>query len=125
VIAHSKLVGKPITIENTQHILKDLLRSNEKIVTIEEIQKKVCDHFNIKISDMTSSRRLRSVARPRQIAMYLAKNLTPKSLAEIGKKFGGKDHTTVMHAIRTIEGLIASSTETKEDTRLLSRILEG
>jgi len=125
VIAHSKLVGKPITIENTQHILKDLLRSNEKIVTIEEIQKKVCDHFNVKISDMTSSRRLRSVARPRQMAMYLAKSLTPKSLAEIGKKFGGKDHTTVMHAIKTIEGLIATSSETKEDTRLLSRILEG
>lgn len=125
VIAHSKLVGKPITIENTQHILKDLLRSNEKVITIEEIQRKICDYCNVKISDMTSARRVRSVARPRQMAMYLSKNLTSKSLAEIGKKFGGKDHTTVMHAIRTIENLTASNNEVKEDIRILSKILEA
>lgn len=125
VIAHSKLIGKPYNIENTQIILKDLLRSNEKIISIEDIQRKVSDHFNIKISDMTSARRSRTVARPRQIAMYLSKNLTYKSLTEIGLKFGGKDHTTVMHAIRTIENLYASNAELREDIRILNKILES
>ena len=125
VVAHSKLVGKPISLDNTQHILRDLLRSNEKVITIEDIQRKVCEHFNVKISDMTSIKRVRTVARPRQIAMYLAKNLTLKSLAEIGKKFGGKDHTTVIHAIKTIEDLVENNPEYREDVRLLTAILEG
>ena len=105
--------------------MRDLLRSNEKVITIEDIQRKVCEHFNVKISDMTSIKRVRTVARPRQIAMYLAKNLTLKSLAEIGKKFGGKDHTTVIHAIKTIEDLVENNPEYREDVRLLTAILEG
>ncbi len=121
VVAQSKLIGKEITIENTHEILRDLLRSVDKVITIEDIQKKVSEHFNLKISDLMSVKRLRSMARPRQIAMHLSKTLTNKSLAEIGKKFGGKDHTTVMHAIKTIDSLIASDNEIAEDVRLLTR----
>lgn len=125
VVAQSKLIGRTITIENTCEILRDLLRSVDKIVTIEDIQKKVCEHFNIKISDLISGKRIRTLARPRQIAMYLSKNLTSKSLAEIGKKFGGKDHTTVMHGIRTIEGLLSDGQEIAEDVKILTRKITG
>lgn len=125
VIAHSTLVGREITLENTQDILRDLLRSNERIITIEDIQRKVAERYNIKISDMSSPRRLRSVARPRQIAMYLAKTLTPKSLADIGKKFGKKDHTTVMHAIKKVEEISVSDLEFREEVDLLTRILQN
>lgn len=125
VIAHSTLVGRDITIENCQYILKDLLRSNEKYVTVEEIQKKVAEQYNIKISDMSSSRRQRAIARPRQIAMYLSKTLTTKSLNEIGKKFGKKDHTTVMHACKQIEKLISEEKELNEEIDLLARILQS
>ncbi len=124
VIAHANLVGREVTLETTQDILRDLLRSNERVVTIEDIQKKVSERYNIKVSDMSSARRLRSVARPRQIAMYLAKALTLRSLSEIGKKFGGKDHTTVMHAVKKIEGLIIADFEFSEDIRLLKKILQ-
>ena len=86
---------------------KDLLRANDRRVTIEEIQKAVVEHYSIRMADMTSARRSRAIARPRQVAMYLAKQLTPRSLPEIGKKFGGRDHTTVMHAVRQIERLTA------------------
>lgn len=125
VIAHSTLVGREVTLESTQDILRDLLRSNERIINVEEIQKKVASRYNIKIADMSSSRRLRSIARPRQIAMYLSKNLTSKSLAEIGAKFGKKDHTTVMHAIKKIEELIASDSDFQEEITLLTRILQS
>jgi len=125
VIAHSTLVNREITLENTQNILRDLLRSNERIITIEDIQKKVAERYNIKTSDMSSPRRLRSIARPRQIAMYLAKTLTPKSLADIGKKFGKKDHTTVMHAIKKIEELCENDLEFREELNLLMRILQN
>ncbi len=125
VIAHSTLVNREITLENTQNILRDLLRSNEKIITIEDIQKKVAERYNIKTSDMSSPRRLRSIARPRQIAMYLSKMLTPKSLADIGKKFGKKDHTTVMHAIKKIEELYEETLEFREEINLLMRILQN
>jgi len=124
VIAHSTLVNREISLENTQDILRDLLRSNERIITIEDIQKKVAERYNVKLSDMSSTRRLRSVARPRQVAMYLAKILTPKSLADIGKKFGKKDHTTVMHAIKRVEELCGSDQEFNEELRLLTRILQ-
>ena len=106
VVAHSSLVGQPITLETTQDVLKDLLRANDKRVTVEDIQKVTAAHFDIKISDMHSARRSRMVARPRQIAMYLAKQLTTKSLPEIGRRFGGKDHTTVMHAVKRVEELM-------------------
>ena len=125
VIAHSTLVNREITLENTQNILRDLLRSNERIITIEDIQKKVAERYNIKTSDMSSPRRLRSIARPRQIAMYLSKMLTPKSLADIGKKFGKKDHTTVMHAIKKIEELCEETLEFREEINLLMRILQN
>ncbi len=125
VVAHSTLIGKNITLDSTQEILRDLLRSNEKLVTIDEIQKKVAERYNIRVSDMSSSRRLRTIARPRQIAMYLAKTLTPRSLVEIGKKFGGKDHTTVMHAVKTVEILSKSDVEFANDVKLLTRMLQS
>jgi chromosomal replication initiator protein len=125
VIAHSSLIGREITLDSTQEILQDLLRSNERIVTIEEIQKKVAEYYNIRVSDMSSSRRLRTVARPRQIAMYLCKQLTPRSLAEIGRKFGGKDHTTVMHAVKKVEELAKGDQEFNDDLRLIARMLQS
>ena len=125
VIAHSTLVGREVTLETTQDILRDLLRSNERIINVEEIQKKLASRYNIKIADMSSSRRLRSIARPRQIAMYLSKVLTSKSLAEIGSKFGKKDHTTVIHAVKKVEELIASDSDFREEITLLTRILQS
>ncbi len=125
IAAHGTLIGRPITLETTQELLHDLLRANDRRVTIEEIQKRVAEHFNIKVSDMHSARRSRGVARPRQVAMYLSKLLTPRSLPEIGRKFGGRDHTTVMHAVRKVEELRASDASFAEDVELLRRMLEG
>ncbi|XVN43233.1 MAG: chromosomal replication initiator protein DnaA [Candidatus Rickettsia vulgarisii] len=125
VIAHSTLVGREITLENTQNILRDLLRSNERIITIEDIQRKVAERYNMKLSDMSSPRRVRSIARPRQLAMYLSKMLTPKSLIDIGKKFGKKDHTTVMYAIKKVEELSDTDVEFREELELLMKILQN
>ena len=125
VIAHSTLVGQDITLEGTQEVLRDLLRANDRRVTIEEIQKRVAEHFNVRVSDMHSDRRSRAVARPRQVAMYLAKQLTPRSLPEIGRKFGGRDHTTVMHAVRKVEELRSVDPNFSEDVELLCRMLES
>ncbi|PCJ57703.1 MAG: chromosomal replication initiator protein DnaA [Rhodospirillaceae bacterium] len=125
VVAHVTLVGREITLETTQEVLRDLLRANERRVTIEEIQKQVAGHFNVRVSDMHSDRRSRVVARPRQVAMYLAKQLTQRSLPEIGRKFGGRDHTTVMHAVRRIEELRGLDPSFSEDIELLRRVLEG
>lgn len=125
VVAHAQLIGREITIEATQEVLHDLLRANDRRVTIEEIQKQVANHFNIRISDMHSARRARSVARPRQVAMYLSKQLTARSLPEIGRKFGGRDHTTVMHAVRKVEELKGMDPGFAEDVELLRRMLEG
>ena len=125
LVAHSQLVGRPITLENTQDVLHDLLRANDRRVTIEEIQKKVAEHFNTRLSDMSSPRRARAVARPRQVAMYLAKQLTSRSLPEIGRKFGGRDHTTVMHAVSRIESLINSDSAIADDLELLKRMLDS
>ncbi len=105
IVAHAELVGRAITLESTQEVLHDLLRANDRRVTIDEIQKKVAEHYNIRLADMHSARRARAVARPRQVAMYLAKQLTARSLPEIGRKFGGRDHTTVMHAVKKVEEL--------------------
>jgi len=125
VVAHSTLVGRDITLETCQEVLHDLLRANDRRVTIEEIQKKVAEHFNIRITDMHSARRSRAVARPRQVAMYLSKQLTARSLPEIGRKFGGRDHTTVMHAVKKIEELRSTDSTFAEDVELLRRMLEG
>src|SRR5207302_576225 len=121
----SNLVGRPITLETTQEVLKDLLRANDRRVYIEDIQKSVAEHFNVRIGDMHSPRRARAVARPRQVAMYLCKQLTTRSLPEIGRKFGGRDHTTVMHAVRKIEELRQSDAALSEDIDLLRRMLES
>ncbi|HEY0837300.1 MAG TPA: chromosomal replication initiator protein DnaA [Azospirillum sp.] len=125
IVAHSELVGRSISLESTQEVLHDLLRANDRRVTIDEIQKRVAEHFNIRVADMHSARRARAVARPRQVAMYLAKQLTARSLPEIGRKFGGRDHTTVMHAVRKVEELRASDPAFAEDVELLRRMLEN
>ena len=125
VLAHAQLVGRPITLESAQELLRDLLRAQDRRVTIEEIQKKVAEHFKIRMADMVSARKQRAIARPRQIAMYLAKRLTSRSLPEIGRKFGGRDHTTVMHGVRRVEELMAGDRAFAEDVELLERMLES
>ncbi len=125
LVAHATLVGTSISIETAQVVLQDLLKSNNKKITIEEIQKKVAEHFNIRLTDMHSPRRSRSVARPRQIAMYLAKSITSRSLPEIGRKFGGRDHTTVMHAVKKIEELKFEDSNFNEDIELLKRLIDS
>jgi len=125
VVAHATLVDREITLEACQDVLHDVLRANDRRVTIEEIQKRVAEHFNIRFADMHSARRARAVARPRQVAMYLAKQLTSRSLPEIGRKFGGRDHTTVMHAVRKVEELRQADSSFCEDVDLLRRLLEG
>ena len=125
LFAFASLVGRRIDMELTQECLSDLLRSSERKVTIEDIKRKVCDHYNLRLSDLTSARRARSVARPRQVAMYLCKSLTSKSLPEIGRGFGGRDHTTVIHAVRKIEELKLTDSALAEDIELLRRMLEA
>jgi chromosomal replication initiator protein len=125
IAAHATLVGRPITFETAQDVLHDLLRANDRRVTIEEIQKRVAEHYSIRLADMHSPRRARLVARPRQVAMYLAKQLTSRSLPEIGRKFGGRDHTTVMHAVKKIEELRSTDSSFAEDIELLRRMLEA
>ena len=123
LVAHATLVGTAITVETAQLVLQDLLKSSNKKITIEEIQKKVAEHFNIRITDMHSPRRSRSVARPRQIAMYLAKSITSRSLPEIGRKFGGRDHTTVIHAVKKVDQLKSESNKFDEDINVLTQII--
>ena len=121
---HASIQDSEISVELVKDVLKDLLRTNSRKITIDEIQKKVVEHYNIKLSDMHSPRRSRSVARPRQVAMYLAKSITTRSLPEIGRKFGGRDHTTVIHAIKTIEEIMVNDPNLAEDIELLTRILQ-
>ena len=125
VVAYAALSGKPVDIDFTQATLADILRANQRRVTIDEIQRKVSDHYRIRQAEMSSARRAREVARPRQVAMYLAKQLTPRSLPEIGRRFGGRDHTTVIHAVKQIEKLRQLDAELDADVRLLIRQLEG
>lgn len=123
VIANSHFTGQPITLDFVRDALKDLLALQAKLVTINNIQKMVAEYFKIKVFDLLSKRRNRSLARPRQIAMTLAKELTNHSLPEIADAFGGRDHTTVMHACRTVKSLLISDTNLAEDYRNLMRIL--
>ena len=123
--AFSSLVGREINQEMVDDLLKDLLRSSQKRVNIEEIQKRVSQHFNVKMSDMSSARRSRTIARPRQVAMYLSKNLTSRSLPEIGRRFGNRDHTTVIHAVKKVEELREKDLSFDEDVQLLIRMLES
>ncbi len=125
LIAHANLFGRPVTLEATQDVLHDILKAHDRRVTIEEIQRKVAEHWNIRLTDMSSPRRARAVARPRQVAMYLAKQLTSRSLPEIGRKFGNRDHTTVMHAVTRVTELIATDASFAEDVELLRRMLES
>jgi len=125
IIAHSTLVGREINLEMTQDVLRDLLKANDRRLTIEDIQKRVAEYYGIKISEMHSARRSQNVARPRQIAMYLTKVLTSRSLPDIGRKFGGRDHTTVLHAVKKVEELTQKDREFAEDLNLLRRTLEN
>ena len=125
LFAFASLVGREITVELTQDCLSDILRASDRKVTVEEIQRKVSDHYNIRLSDMLGPKRLRSFARPRQVAMYLCKQFTSRSLPEIGRRFGGRDHTTVMHGVRRIEDLRNKDSQIFDDIDLLRRSLEG
>ncbi len=124
LVAHANLFGRPVTLEATQEVLHDILKAHDRRVTIEEIQRRVAEHCNIRLSDMSSARRARAVARPRQVAMYLAKQLTSRSLPEIGRKFGNRDHTTVMHAVSRVAELMDRDAAFAEDVELLRRMLE-
>ena len=124
LIAHANLFGRSITLESAQEVLHDVLRAHDRRVTIEEIQRKVAEHYNIRLTDMASPRRARNVARPRQVAMYLAKQLTQRSLPEIGRRFGNRDHTTVMHAVSRVAELMQADSAFAEDVELLRRMLE-
>ena len=123
VVTFSNIMNKKIDVELTKTVLKDLLRSNNKRITIDEIQNKVSNYYNINTEDLISSRRLRSFARPRQVAMYLAKKLTSRSLPEIGRKFGGRDHTTVIHAVKKIDQLKSENDKFDEDVSVLTQII--
>ena len=125
IVHQASLVHRPVSIEMAQEVLRDLLRANDRRVTIEEIQKATVEHYGIRMADMTSSRRSRAIARPRQVAMFLAKQLTTRSLPEIGKKFGNRDHTTVMHAVRQIETLSKEDPQLGDDLEQLKRRLQG
>ena len=125
LIAHSNLFSRPITLDSTHEVLHDILKAHDRRVTIEEIQRRVAEHWNIRLTDMSSARRARAVARPRQVAMYLAKQLTSRSLPEIGRKFGNRDHTTVMHAVSRVTELMEQDSDFAERIELLRRMLES
>ncbi len=125
VIANAHFTGQPITIEFTREALKDLLTLQAKLVTIDNIQRTVADYYKVKFSDLLSKRRSRSIARPRQVAMALSKELTNHSLPEIGDAFGGRDHTTVLHAVRKIHELLEIQVALKDDWKNLLRILSA
>ncbi|PYG03561.1 chromosomal replication initiator protein DnaA [Thioalkalivibrio sp. ALE21] len=125
VLANAHFTGKPITVDFAKEALRDLLAVQNKLITLENIQKTVADYYRIKVADLLSTRRSRSIARPRQVAMALAKELTQHSLPEIGQAFGGRDHTTVMHACRKIAELRESDASLDEDYSNLLRTLSS
>ena len=125
IAAHASLVGREITIDSAAELLSDLLRASSRQISIDEIQKQVAAHYDVRVAEMFSARRARNIARPRQVAMYLAKTLTSLSYPEIGRRFGGRDHTTVMHAVRSIEGLINTDDSINEDVQLLRSLLSS
>jgi chromosomal replication initiator protein len=125
VIANARFTGSRITVDQVKRTLRDLFAIQGRQVSIDNIQKVVAEYFNIKISDLLSKRRNRSIARPRQVAMALAKELTSHSLPEVGDAFGGRDHTTVLHACRKIDSLKGSSPDVSEDYKNLTRLLTG
>jgi len=125
LVAHAQLAGQPMTVAAAEAAVRDLIRSREpKRVKIEDIQKRVATHYNVSRADLLSSRRTAAVVMPRQIAMYLAKSLTLRSLPEIGRRFGGRDHTTVLHAVRKIDNLCNNDAALREEIDLLKRLLQ-
>jgi chromosomal replication initiator protein len=125
LLAHSTLTGSAVTVETAEEAIRDLVRNREpKRVKIEDIQKLVASRYNVSRSDILSERRTAAVVRPRQIAMYLSKVLTLRSLPEIGRRFGGRDHTTVLHAVRKIEKALADDTSLSDEVELLKRMLQ-
>ena len=125
LLAHSKLNAQPVTLEMAEREVRDLIRPQEpKRIKIEDIQRVVARQYNVSRSDLLSSRRTANVVRPRQVAMYLAKTLTLRSLPEIGRRFGGRDHTTVLHAVRKIEGLVGNDMALAEEIEILKRQLQ-
>jgi len=125
IAAYAMMTGRTIDVAFVEEVLANVLRANQRRISIDEIQTQVAEHYRIRKAEMTSARRAREVARPRQVAMYLSKQLTPKSLPDIGRRFGGRDHTTVIHAVRQIEKLRAMDPEIDAAIRLLTRQLEG
>ena len=123
--AYASLVGREITLDLTQDCLADILRASDRKVTVEEIQRKVADHYSVRLSDLIGPKRQRTIARPRQVAMYLSKQLTLRSLPDIGRRFGGRDHTTIMHGVKKIEELMATDSQLSDDLQLLRRLLQG
>jgi len=125
LFALADLVQKDITMELAQDCLADILKHTDKKVTMDEIIKKTCEYYNLRQSDLMSANRSRAIARPRQIAMFLCKKLTTRSLPEIGRKFGGRDHTTILYGVRKIEELIQVDSQIAEDAEILRRMLEA
>ena len=125
VIANAAFTGHPITLDFAKEALKDLLALQEKLVTIDNIQRTVAEYYKIRVADLLSKSRRRSITRPRQVAMSLAKELTTHSLPEIGDAFGGRDHTTVLHACRRIKELRDTENRVREDYQNLLRTLTG
>ena len=124
LLAYAQLTGRAVDMEFAQAMLADAVRANARRITVDEIQKACAAHYRIDPAEMRSKRRARAVARPRQVAMYLAKKMTPRSLPEIGRIFGGRDHSTVIHAVRTIEEMRQTNSEIDSDIRKLQRQLE-
>lgn len=125
LFAMASLVGRAIDMPMTQDCLSDILRASERKVSIDEIQRRVAEHYNIRLAEMIGPSRMRTIARPRQIAMYLCKHMTTRSLPEIGRRFGGRDHTTIMHGVKRIEELKQKDTQIADDLELLRRSLEA
>ncbi|MBF9057466.1 chromosomal replication initiator protein DnaA [Rhodobacterales bacterium HKCCA1065] len=123
--AFADLVGAEITLDLTQECLSDILRATSRKVTMDEIIKKTCDYYKVRPADLMSPNRARNIVRPRQMAMYLCKKYTTRSLPEIGRKFGGRDHTTILHGVRKIEELMSTDSQFVEDAELLRRLLEA
>jgi chromosomal replication initiator protein len=123
--AQGNLVGRDITLDLARDCLGDVLRASDRKVSVEEIQRRVAEHYHIRLADLVGPKRLRSFARPRQVAMYLAKTMTSRSLPDIGRRFGGRDHTTVIHGVRKIEELRVADSQIADDLELLRRALEA
>ena len=123
--AQGNLVGREITLDLARDCLGDVLRHSDRKVSVEEIQRKVAEHYHIRLADLVGPKRLRSFARPRQVAMYLAKTMTSRSLPDIGRRFGGRDHTTIIHGVRKIEELMGTDSQIADDLEILRRALEA